>query len=218
MSTVSPLGAYLPGTGPLHRLRPGAKLLGLFLFATAVVALRGPLATGIMLAAAVLLALLAGLRGADFWRVLRGFTLIAIPLFAFQAWQHGWERGVEVVGDLFALILAASAVTASTAVDDMLDTVTWALRPLRPLGVNPERVGFAFSLVIRAVPSILEVAHETRAAARARGLERSPRARLVPLVLRTVAQAQATGEALTARGIGDDEPPTRAAREHRGSP
>ncbi|WP_087013395.1 energy-coupling factor transporter transmembrane protein EcfT [Leucobacter sp. 7(1)] len=205
MSIASPLGAYIPGVGPLHRLRPGAKLLGLFVFATTVVVLRGTLPTTIALGVAILLAVLAGLRGRDFWRVLRGFALVAVPLFAFQAWQQGWERGFEVVGDLFALILAASAVTASTAVDDMLDTVAWALQPLRPLGVHPERVAFAFSLVIRAVPSILEIARETQAAARARGLERSARARLVPMVLRSVAQAQLTGEALTARGIGDEE-------------
>lgn len=205
MSIASPLGAYIPGAGPLHRLRPGAKLLGLFVFATTVVVLRGTLPTAIALGVAILLAVLAGLRGRDFWRVLRGFALVAVPLFAFQAWQQGWERGFEVVGDLFALILAASAVTASTAVDDMLDTVAWALQPLRPLGVHPERVAFAFSLVIRAVPSILEIARETQAAARARGLERSARARLVPMVLRSVAQAQLTGEALTARGIGDEE-------------
>ncbi|TDP93158.1 biotin transport system permease protein [Leucobacter luti] len=214
MSTVSPLGAYLPGRSALHRLRPGAKLLGLFAFATTVVALRGTVTTALLLGIAVLLALLAGLRGRDFWRVTRGFALIAIPLFAFQAWQNGWERGFEVVGDLFALILAASAVTASTAVDDMLDTVAWALQPLRPLGVDPERVAFAFSLVIRAIPSILEVAQETRAAARARGLDHSLRARVVPLVLRSVAHAQLTGEAMTARGIGDDD--TEGAGNHDG--
>ncbi|WP_125100061.1 energy-coupling factor transporter transmembrane component T family protein [Leucobacter chromiireducens] len=211
MSAVNPLGAYLPGDGPLHRLRPGAKLLGLIAFATLVVSLRGTASTAILLGAAVLLAVLAGLRGRDFWRVARGFALIAIPLFAFQAWQQGWERGVEVVGDLFAMILAASAVTASTAVDDMLDTLTWALQRLRPLGVHPERVAFAFSLVIRAIPSIIELAGETRAAARARGLERSPRARLVPFVLRSVAHAQLTGDALVARGIGDDDQDQRTA-------
>ncbi len=206
MSLTNPLGAYLPGTTLLHRLRPGAKLLGLFLFATAVVSLRGPLSTGTALAIAIGVALVAGLRGRDFWRVARGFAIVAVPLFAFQAWQHGWERGFEVVGDLFALILAASAVTASTAVDDMLDTVAWALTPLRPLGVHPERVAFAFSLVLRSIPSILDLARDSRDAARARGLERNPRARLVPLVLRTVAQAQLTGEALMARGVGDDAP------------
>ncbi|MBL3688229.1 energy-coupling factor transporter transmembrane protein EcfT [Leucobacter zeae] len=209
MSAASPLGAYRPGAGPLHRLRPGAKLVGLFVFATAVVALPGPLefpgwiAAAAALGIAVLLAIIAGLTGRDLLRVLRGFLFIAVPLFAFQAWQNGWARGFEVVGDLLALLLAASALTASTSVDDMLDTVARALGPLRPLGVDPERVAFAFSLVIRTIPGILDIAHEARAAARARGLERSPRARLVPLVLRTVAHAQMTGEALTARGIGE---------------
>ncbi|WP_240471089.1 energy-coupling factor transporter transmembrane component T family protein [Leucobacter chironomi] len=200
----SPLGAYLPGSGPLHRLRPGAKLLGLFAFAIAVVSTTGVPLTALWLGIAIALAVLAGLRGRDFWRVARGFALVAIPLFAFQAWQHGWERGAEVVGDLFAMILAASAVTASTAVDDMLDTITWALGPLRRFGAKPERVALAFSLVIRAIPTILGVARETQAAARARGLERDPRARLMPLVLRTVAHAQLTGEALAARGVGED--------------
>lgn len=203
--TASPLGAYRPGAGPLHRLRPGAKLLGLLAFSTAVVLVGGVPATAAALAAAIALAALAGLRGRDLWRTVRGFAIIAVLLFAFQAWQQGWERGVVVVGDLLALILAASAVTASTAVEDMLDTVTWALGPLRPLGVRPERVALAFSLVIRAIPSILALARESGDAARARGLARSPRARLVPLVLRTVAQAQLTGEALAARGIGDDD-------------
>ena len=44
----------------------------------------------------------------------------------------------------------------------------------------------------------------TRDAARARGLERNPRAYLTPLVIRVVAHARATGDALHARGIGDD--------------
>ncbi|MGJ0204027.1 energy-coupling factor transporter transmembrane protein EcfT [Leucobacter sp. gxy201] len=204
MSGVSPLGSYLPGDSPLHRLRPGAKLIGLFVFATAAVALRSVPSTVVALIIAVALGLVAGLRGRDLWRMLSRFLIVGALLFAFQAWQHGWERGVEVVGTLIALILAASALTATTAVEDTLDTITWALGPLRRFGVDPERVALAFSLVIRAIPSILGIAHETRAAARARGLERSPRARLVPFVLRTVSHAQLTGEALAARGIGDE--------------
>ncbi len=59
--------------------------------------------------------------------------------------------------------------------------------------------------MIRAIPGILDIAVETRAAAKARGLERSPRALLVPMALRTVARAYETGDALHARGIGDDD-------------
>ena len=230
MSAVSPLGAYRPGSGPLHRARPGAKLLGLFAFAIAVVAIPGAAAAAVSLGIAAVLAILAGLRGRDLWRVARGFALIAVPLLLFTAasgafavgaepgavpwargtwpdaaaWAHGGARAFAVVGDLFALVLAASAVTASTAVEDMLGTIAWALGPFRRFGARPERAALAFSLVIRAIPSLLDIARETRAAARARGLERDPRARVVPLVLRTVAHAQATGEALAARGIGEE--------------
>lgn len=204
MNVPNPLGIYRPGDGPLHRLRPGAKLLGLLVFATAVMTASGAFATSVVLAVALALTLLAGLRGRELWRVVRGFAIVALLLLAFHVWQTGWERGAEVVGDLFALVLAASAVTASTPVGDMLDTIVWLLTPLRPLGVRPERVAFAFSLMITAIPSILGIAGETRSAARARGLERNARAVLVPFVLRTVAHARAIGLALHARGLGDD--------------
>ncbi|UOR01674.1 energy-coupling factor transporter transmembrane protein EcfT [Leucobacter allii] len=228
MSAPSPLGAYLPRDGPLHRMRPGAKLLGLFLFAIVVVASGGPWLTSAWLGIGLVLAALAGLRGRRLWRAVRGFAFVAVPLLLFTAvsralaldggwgsggpilpgaaaWTAGAVRGYEVVGDLLAVVLAASAVTASTAVTDVLETVTGLLGPLRRFGVRPERVALACSLLIRAIPSILEIAAETRAAARARGLERDPRALVVPLVLRTVAHAQLTGEALAARGIGEEE-------------
>lgn len=218
MSTGSPLGAYRPGQSPRHRVRPGAKLAGLFVLAIAVMSTSGVWWTAAWLALGITLAILSGLRGRDFWRAARGFALIAVPLFALQAWQHGWDRGFTVVGNLLALVLAASAVTAATAASDMLDTVAWLLRPLSRLGVDPDRVALAFSLTITAIPNVLAVARETRQAARARGLERSPRAFIVPLALRTVAHAQALGEALAARGVGEHEQEVEAAREPKAGP
>lgn len=204
----SPLGAYLPGSSPLHRLPAGAKLLGLFVFATAAVALRSVPSAAIALGISIALSHIAGLRGRDMLRVCARFAVVGVILFAFHAWQHSWDRGFAVVGTLLALILAASALTATTTVEDTVDTVTRALRPLRRLGAKPEQVALAFSLVIRTIPTILGIAHDTRSAARARGLERSVRAYAVPLVLRTVVHAQLTGEALAARGLPDEEGPT----------
>lgn len=225
MTHTTPLGSYLPGSTFLHRMRPGAKLLGLFGFATAVVWAPSLLSTTIALGIATALSLIAGIRGRHFWRVARGFLLIGVPLFVFTAvgavwsatsgfeglwsapaelWLHGLTRAYVVVGNLFALMLGASAVTASTALEDMLDTITWALRPLGRIGLPSEQVSLAFALVITAIPNILTLARETGDAARARGLERSLRARVVPLALRTVAHAQLTGEALAARGLGED--------------
>jgi biotin transport system permease protein len=50
---------------------------------------------------------------------------------------------------------------------------------------------------------LVETLAEARDARRARGLERSARALLVPVVVRTMRQADRLGEALVARGVDD---------------
>jgi biotin transport system permease protein len=85
----------------------------------------------------------------------------------------------------------------------MLDALTRALAPLRRVGVRPELVALALGLMIRTVPELARSAAEVRDAARARGLDREPRAVLVPAALRAVGRARATGDALAARGIAD---------------
>lgn len=204
------LGSFHPGNGPLHRLSPGVKLMGLAVFSAAVVVAqqitRGStgLALGVTaLSVGVALVLTAGLRARSLARVARGFALVGALILAFQTWQHGWERGLAVVSGLLGLILAASAVTASTRAEDMMDTLIRALGPLRRFGVDPQRVGLSFSLALRALPEAAHLAREARDAARARGLSRHPRAILIPLVIRVVARARDTGAALEARGLGD---------------
>ena len=198
------VGLHRPGTTWLHRLPAGVKLLGLLVLGTVVVLARGPWSGAVALAVALALAAYGGLGAREGLRTLRGLLLVAVLLGAFQAWSNGWPRAVESVGDLLALVVLATVVTLTTPVDEVLDALTWALRPLRPLGVDPDRVALTFSLALRAIPTTVAIAEETRDAAVARGLERSPRARLVPLVVRVVAHARATGDALDARGVGDD--------------
>lgn len=198
------LGAYRPGSTLLHRLPAGPKLGLLALFGIAAVALPGPWPPVGLLAAAVGLAAWAGMPLRSTLRSLRPLLVVVVVVTAFQVWQQGWPTAVHVVAGLVASVLAALVYTATTAVDEMLDAITRGMGPFRRLGVNPERFALAFSLVLRAIPGIMEIAQETRDAARARGLERNPRALLVPMAIRTVAQAYETGAALHARGIGDD--------------
>ncbi|GAA3537071.1 hypothetical protein AFL01nite_11740 [Aeromicrobium flavum] len=199
----APLGVHQPGTSLLHRTTPGPKLVALLLFSVVVLMVHGPWSAVGFVAGTLVLATVAGLSARSVLAALRRFAVVAALLLAFNAWQNGWPRAIEVVGDLTALILAATVLTATTAVNDLLDTIVRALGPFRRLGVDPERVGLAFSLTLRALPGTLELAAETRDAARARGLERSLRARTTPLVLRVVARARDTGDALHARGIAD---------------
>lgn len=197
------LGIHRPGTTLLHRLRAGTKLLALMLTGIIVMVVKGPLSALGFLLAATLLLVWAGARVSVTLRALRGLLVVVALLAVWHVWQSGWPRAVEVVGDLLALVLFATVLTVTTPVDEIMDAITRALRPFQRFGVDPEQVGLAFSLMLRAIPTTLSIAQETRDAAVARGLERDPRARLTPLVIRVVAQARATGDALHARGVGD---------------
>lgn len=201
---TSPLGDYQPGTSVLHRLPVGAKLLGLLVVSIAGVALRGVATTGVLLGLAVLACLVARVRLGRAARALRGVVVGLALLAAYQVWQQGGERAFVVVGSLVAMVLMATAFTTTTSIERLVDAITRWLGPLRRFGVRPELVALAFSLMVRGIPLTLEIAAETRDAARARGLERNPRAYLTPMVIRVVAHARATGEALHARGVGDD--------------
>ncbi|UMG93094.1 CbiQ family ECF transporter T component [Nocardioides sp. TF02-7] len=202
--TSSPLGDYQPGSTVLHRLPVGAKLLGLVAVSVVAVAYRGvPSTTGAILLA-VLLCGVARVRLAHAVRALRRLLVAMALLAAYQVWQRGAEHAFVVVGALAALVLLATVFTTTTSVERMIDAITRWLQPFRRFGVRPDLVALAFSLMIRGIPLTLQVAAETRDAARARGLERNPRAYLTPLVIRVVAHARATGDALHARGIGDD--------------
>lgn len=198
------IGAYRPADTFLHRLPAGAKLLALLVVGLLIAIIGGWRPALGALGLAVVLVLLSRMRGSDLLRALRGLALLVLVLGGWLTHQSGWQRAVETVGGLVALVLLATVVTTTTPVDAILDAIERALCPLRPLGVNPERVALAFSLVLRTIPATVGLAEETRDAARARGLERDVRARLTPFAIRVVADAHATGEALHARGVGDD--------------
>lgn len=204
MSSPVLMGLYRPGTSIFHRAPVGAKVLALFAFSAVVVAVRGEVSGLVFLAIAVTCAAVGRLGIRTMARALRSVVVAALFFGAFVAWQTDWHKAVEVVADLVALVIAATVLTATTPINAMLDAIVRWLQPFRRFGVHPERVGLTFSLMMRAVPETLATARETRSAAKARGLERSPRALLTPMVIRTVAHAYETGAALHARGIGDD--------------
>ncbi len=197
------LGAYRPGTTLLHRMPVGPKLALVAVWSILVVATRGPAVSPALAVVAILVAAWSGLQLRRTLRTMRGFLLLMVLVAAFQTWQRGADVAVTVVSSLVALLLVGLAFTATTAVDDLLGTVERIVSPVRLVGARPERIALAFALVLRALPAVLEVAQETRAAAKARGLERSPRALLVPFAIRVVAHAYATGDALAARGLDD---------------
>ncbi|RIY01356.1 energy-coupling factor transporter transmembrane protein EcfT [Aureimonas flava] len=190
---------YRPGPSPLHRLPAAAKLAALAAIGTALFAVPSlALSLGALALASILFAVARlGWRFAG--RSMKAVLPVVLLVGAFQVWFAGWHEGALFAARLAALLLLAGLVTATTRPSDMADTIARAAVPLRPLGVDPRRIGLAFGLAIRFVPVLAAVASDIREAQAARGLHRSVLALAVPLVLRTLKTADEVAEAIEAR-------------------
>lgn len=204
MSSTSLVAVFRPGHTLLHRIPAGPKLVGLAALSLAIVLVRGLPEAVVALAVGVALAGVARIDLRTLWRSSRALLVAAVVVAGLQWWVDGPAKAAETLLDLVALALAALAVSVTTPVNAILDALVRAIRPLRLLGVDPDRVALTIGLAIQALPGTFALALETRDAARARGLGRHPRAYLTPFVIRVVARAHETGDALHARGIGED--------------
>lgn len=200
---MSGLGTYSPGDSLLHRLPAGAKLLLLVAAALATHWLDRPWRVAVALLLTGVLYAAARIPPALLVAQVRPLWWLAVVLGAFQWWVNGWRTAADVVGVLALLVLLAALVTLTTRTTAMVDTVVRLCRPLRHVGVDPERIGLLLALGIRSVPVVIGLARQVREAQLARGLGTSPTAFAVPLVVRSLRHADALGEALAARGVDD---------------
>ncbi|OLT38747.1 cobalt transporter [Saccharomonospora sp. CUA-673] len=200
---MTPLGLYEPGGSVLHRAPTGPKLLAVVALATAVILLGSPWWLGGLLAAVAVLYVVARVPVRRWWPLVRMLLLVSAFVFGIQWWLLGPSTAAVVCLRLVTALAAASLFTLTTRVDDVVSTVERAVRPLRRLGVRPEMVGLLVGLTVQAIATLSGIAGDVRAAAKARGADRSPTAFVVPFLVRTLRHADQLGEALAARGTGD---------------
>ena len=197
------IGGCLPGTSPLHRAPAGAKLAGLAVFLVVLTAFRSKVVVTGSLIVVVGLAVLGRVGVRPLLAQVRPVLWFAMLIAAFQWWAAGPWTAVVVTGSFVLAVAAAGLVTLTTRTQDLLDAVVAALKPLRRLGVDPQRVGLVLTLAVRTVPVMAHLTQQVHQARVARGVSRSPRALVVPLVIRAVRHADRLGEALAARGVDD---------------
>jgi biotin transport system permease protein len=197
-------GLYQDRSSLLHCLPAGLKVLALVVLGTAVFLIASwQILLGIL---AVVIGLygLARLSPNILWAQIRPLIWLLIVFFAVQLWLNDWQAGLVVVTRLVIVVLFAALVTLTTRVSLMLAALERAMQPLRFVGVNPEKVGLAFSLVLRFIPVIASVASEVREAQKARGLDRNMIALSVPLIIHTLKMADDVADAIEARSYDPD--------------
>ncbi|MCX5579979.1 energy-coupling factor transporter transmembrane component T family protein [Kaistia terrae] len=194
------IGLYHPGHSPLHRASAGAKVLALVAISLVLFLVPSTLVVFLSVPVAFAIYLSTGAPFRQLMAQLRGPAILLGLIFVFHLLFGSIDEGILAVARFATLILLASAVTLSTPISEMAELVEWLLRPLRPLGVNPEKVGLAIALAIRFVPLIAEEFRHIREAQAARGLAANPLALIVPLVIRTLKSADELADAIEARG------------------
>ncbi len=198
-----PVAVYRAGSSALHRSPAWLKLLALAALELPLAGARSPYVLAVVATLTALGYLCAGFGPRVLLGQLWPLRWVVVLLVPFQWWLVGPARALVLVGTLLVAVAAAALLSLTTRLDDLLDLFTAALRPFARLGVDPDRVALLLALTVRSVSVLQGLARDAADARRARGLEHSPRALLVPLVVRTVRHALTTGDALVARGVDD---------------
>ena len=196
---------YVPGHSLIHRAPLALKFLLVFgcgLASFIVVDWRVSLA---VLAGLCGLFLLTGAGLKKLWAAIRPLAAVLVVIGVFQWWMLGAPTAARIVLNILVCVVAASLLTATTPVQRLLDGVVRAAGPFKRFGADPERFALTIAIMLRSIPYIAGTFADVRDSARARGLERNPRALILPVFITSVAFARQTGEALAARGLGDAE-------------
>lgn len=199
-----PLGTFVPGHTIVHRLRPGWKFFGLIIFIVGTSLLVHTTVAG---ACAFALSLLGYLLARIPFRVARGQLLPAFPILAliwgFQWWQLGWNEATGLFLSLYASIAAATLLTLTTKMSELMAAFDRGLAPLGKLGLPVDTISLAMSLTIRLIPLQAQALSDALAARKARGADLSIRALAIPVLVRSLRRAESIGDALLARGAAD---------------
>ncbi|PRQ10541.1 cobalt ABC transporter permease [Corynebacterium sp. 13CS0277] len=199
------LGTYVPGRTWIHRLGPGWKMLALIaiIISISFIFRSLPVAIGACAAAAVCYVIIRVP-----WRTALSQLLPPLPVLVFftvfTGIFEGWYAAFTLLFVLYACIAFATIVTLTTPVARMLDSLDHALAPLRRFHVPTESITLVLVLTIRLIPVQLQAFADAVDAARARGAGFSTTAVLVPVLVRSIRRSQQLGDALVARGVGDD--------------
>lgn len=203
-----PLGVYHPGTSILHRLDPRWKFAFLisFVIGTSIWVKWPTVAAGLVIAIGILFAV-ARIPLHLAWSQLWPPLPILLMILAFQWWQLGLLTAIRIVLVIYAAIMLACLTTLTSTLEAMMEAMEKVLSPFSRFGLPVTTIVLAVSLTIRLLPLMMSTVYEVLDARKARGVGFSLTAIATPVLIRSIRRAEMIGDALIARGVGDEEKP-----------
>lgn len=181
------LGQFLPGTSPVHKLDPRAKILLLiavivFIFVT--VNYFSLALVGVFIFAVVLL---TGISAKMYLKSLKMILFIVLftgiinlfygkgePLVQFgflKITEAGINNAIFVSVRIALLIIASSILTFTTSPTDLTDAIERLLKPLTIFHIRVHEIAMMMTIALRFVPTLLEETDKIMSAQKARGAD-----------------------------------------------
>lgn len=192
------------GTTFVHRLPAGLKLfivffvsIGLFYFASL------PLA----IVSLTVVWCLFSLAGFPFFKPvleLKKISWLLVALFIVQYFSVNFESAALIVIRLSSLLLLATLVTLTTPFSKMMACFEKLFSFMRFFGVNPAKISLGLSLTLRFIAIFSDISKEVREAQKARGLEKSVFAVIMPVLIRSLKVQADVAAAIEARCFDED--------------
>jgi len=198
------ISLYYPATSPVHKIAAGIKVLLLLILGTVLFQVEQ---IEILVGVAVLVVSLYGVAKIPFklaFGQLRPALYLLAIVFIAQIFISDLETAIFVVLRFAILILAASLVTLTTMMSDMIAALEKGLS-LFQRWIPVAKVSLALSLTIRFIPVIGVITQEVREAQRVRGMERNLFAIFMPTIIRTLKMGTEIAEALDARSFDAED-------------
>lgn len=198
-------GRFIDTGSRIHRLPVGVKMLIVILPSVVTLIVRQWWLAVAVLTASVILLVASRVPARYAFKVGWVLGLMLAAIAGYQVVFGNPELGVTLSLNLLGCLYLSRIVTMTTPAPDLMEGLVAATRPLDRLGFNSERFGLAVALMLRSVGYLLGSFADVQDAVRARGQERNLFAQVSPVVINAVGYARRTGEALHARGLGDDD-------------
>lgn len=181
------LGQYFPGSSPIHRLDPRAKLLLTIAFIVYIFVANNFWSLGFLTVVTFCLMAVSGVPVKMYFKSMKGILFIVLftsvlnlfygsgPVLVqigfMQITANGIQNAIFIAVRIVSLILFSSILTFTTSPTELTDAMERLMSPLKSLHVKVHEIAMMMTIALRFVPTLLEETDKIMAAQKARGAD-----------------------------------------------